>query len=282
MGSQLAENTLPADSKQCDLPYKTGYYAELSNHIERHGPQSLKKCIHSIVERLGFTHFSFINANRADVEQIILNTLPESIVLEYYNECLFDQDMIVQRALSHPQTGFVASSIHDYVNKAPFQSAMTRCMNCIYQLNKSHGFYDFYHIPMRCSPHNDIEHRYLFSVTIRGLNPFDFGAKVLAAESSLVLLAEAIAQSVIHHASDLLPKDHPSVTTIRPKPLRVLNLLANSDCTIEQIANDLSISVVTANHHLKSIRNHFNVKTNYAAIKKALLTKLITYQSPPG
>ena len=269
-------------SNQCGLLHNCGYRAELSNHIEQHGPQSLKKCIQSIIGRLGFTHFSFINASRLDLEQTNLNTLPKTLVREYHLDCLHDHDMILQRALSHPQSGFLASSIHDYLNKAPFKSAMIHCMDCIYQLNKSHGFYDFYHLPTGY-PHCDgIECCYLFSVTIRGLNPYDFGDKVSEAQSSLLLLAEAITHSVTHNASDLLPKDLPSAITIKPKSLRVLNLLANSDCTIEQIAQDLSISKVTANHHLKNIRNHFNVKTNYAAIKKALLTKLISYQSPPG
>ena len=59
---------------------QTGYYAKLLQRIEKYGSQSLKKCIQSIVSRLGFTHFSFINADRTDFEQITLNTLPESIV----------------------------------------------------------------------------------------------------------------------------------------------------------------------------------------------------------
>ena len=258
-----------------------GYYAELLSHIEQNGMQSLRECIQSIIERLGFTHYSFINTSRTDLEQTNLNTLPKTLVREYHLDCLHDHDMILQRALSHPQSGFLASSIHDYLNRAPFKSVMIQCMDCIYQLNKSHGFYDFYHIPTGYPHCEGVECCYLFSVTTIGLNPYDFAARITQAQSSLLLLAEAITHMVTHNARELLPDDPPVVEKINPKPLRVLSLLANSDTTIEQIARDLSISKVTANHHLKTIRNHLSVKTNYAAIKKALLTRLITYDYGP-
>jgi len=64
---------------------------------------------------------------------------------------------------------------------------------------------------------------------------------------------------------------------INPKPLRVLMTLANSDYSILQVADCLHISVVTANKHLESVRKTLGVRTNYAAIKKALCEGYIEY-----
>ena len=261
---------------------KHGYYPELSNHIEQHGPQSLKKGIQCIIGRMGFTHFSLINPNRPEVEQTKLSTLPKKLVRLYHKEHLYCDDMIVQSAIDPNKTDpFFSTTICDYVAKAPFGGGLKACMESVYALNKQFAFYDYLNIPVSLDSKHKSHSRLLLSVTIQGLTPYDFQKESLPSLSSLTLLSEAIAYSIDKYIPDLFPKDFLNQKKIGPKPLRVLDLLANSDCTIEQIARNLSISTVTANHHLKLARSTLGATTNYAAIRKAVSHGLISYRSPP-
>jgi DNA-binding CsgD family transcriptional regulator len=65
---------------------------------------------------------------------------------------------------------------------------------------------------------------------------------------------------------------------INPRPLKVLDTLANNDFNIAQVAEYLCISTVTANKHLEAARRAFGAKTNYYAIKQAVLNGLIDYR----
>ena len=249
-----------------------GYYADLAQ-IETE--QELATRIGNIVSRLGFSDYTFINLECADTVQHELNTLPELLVQEYYDRDLYAQDMVLQRAMN-TRAPFFSSTIHDYVAFAPFNSDMTKTMKTIYELNKSFGYYDFFHIPIKT------EYAYLlFSVSIRGASPIDFKEKSKAAKRSLILLSEAL-ENIINNQFPMLLPTKAKDTTINPKPLRVLNTLANNDLTIEQVANKLCISVVTANQHLKTVRQCLGVKTNYAAIKRALAEGLIQLDRTPG
>lgn len=254
----------------CDSKFEKtefGFYAELDKTLDLN---EFSSGIANIVKRLQFTDYSFINLDFAATPQTALASLPKSMLNSYYKERLFEHDMIVQRGICNEEA-YLSSTIHNYVNAAPFRCEMTIAMNKLYQLYKSFGFYDFLNVPF----HNH-RGRFLLTVTIRGTNPSDFRRNTKSAEQSLLLLAEAIEHVAFDNYLDLLPR-RTTNTAVNAKPLRVLNTLANNDLTIDQVAQKLGISTVTVNQHLKTVRRALNVKTNYAAIRKCISEGLISF-----
>ena len=151
-------------------------------------------------------------------------------------------------------------------------------MREINDLNKSFGCYDFYHVPAKAKNGNG---HVLLSVTRRGLTPTQFKRVVQQCTSDLELLCDAIDfVSTRKFPDELLKDDMPEahVITINPRPLQVLDMLANNDLNITQVAGELGINVVTANRHLHAARKAFGVKTNNAAIRQGILNELIEYR----
>jgi DNA-binding CsgD family transcriptional regulator len=248
-----------------------GYHAELRGS---RNAEQLTKTIHHIVERLGFTDYVFIDLKCTGALQNTLNTLPVTMLQKYVELNFSVHDMVLQRARTNT-TPFLSSTIHNHIANAPFISDMTSAMFGINQLSKSFGFYDYLVMPTHSK-----NGCYLFSVAIRGARPIELGKIATETKHSLVLLAEAIEYAVNDQFPELIPHRETD-TAINAKPLRVLNTLANSDLTIEQVANKLCISVVTANQHLKTVRRKLGVKTNYAAIRRALTEGLIEFEEGP-
>jgi DNA-binding CsgD family transcriptional regulator len=73
-----------------------------------------------------------------------------------------------------------------------------------------------------------------------------------------------------------------SVTIGRPLPLafEALNVLANRDYTVAQVADELNITAATAGKHLEAVRRSLGVRTNHKAIKIAIQNELIRYEKP--
>ncbi|MBN4055327.1 ArsR family transcriptional regulator [bacterium AH-315-K03] len=226
---------------------------------------------------LGFSDYMYTQLVRADIHQPALCTISTELIRTYFDCNLFMYDMSVQKALNAPLP-FFRSTIHDFVFNAPFTSDMTICMDRIYALNKHYGYYDYYHIPIKSERSND---PVMLTVTQRGTSPIGLKHNVTGHEPALTLLCESIDLVLTRHFPTLCYSGR-KCTSINPKPLRVLEALANNDLTIEQVADKLKISVVTANQHLKTVRNALNTKTNYAAIKRAVVEKLIILEKPPN
>src|SRR5690606_25982127 len=114
----------------------------------------------------------------------------------------------------------------------------------------------------------------LFTVADKGCEPFALKGKVEACQRSLQLLAEAVDFICTTKFSEFRELGRPREKekyAINPKPLRVLYALANSDLQVQQVADKLSLSLVTVNRHLDVVRKTLGVKTTYAAIKKAIV-----------
>jgi DNA-binding NarL/FixJ family response regulator len=55
----------------------------------------------------------------------------------------------------------------------------------------------------------------------------------------------------------------------------VLRSLASEDMTIDALAQELSISPITAHQHITAIRRAFKVKTNIAAVIRGIKLGLV-------
>jgi DNA-binding CsgD family transcriptional regulator len=258
--------------------FEFGYFADFFRSSDI---PTLRAHINDIIRDLNFSDFLYTRLDNPGTPQLLLNTLPEELLSSYCENQYFKHDMRVAHAKNNSQP-FFSSTIHDYLADAPFSSDMTSCMDGILQLNRSFGYYDYYNIPILgkgCST------QALLSVTQRGMSPVDLKNTVRGGESTLHLLSEAIEAVVARKFSrEIVGINHGKYSQLKltPKPLRVLSTLANNDYNINEVAEKLSISVVTVNQHLKTVRNKLGTKTNYAAIKQAILSNLIQFSHQPN
>ncbi len=261
------------DLSDADLAAEYGYYAELSSAKDS---REFKKKISDAVERLGFSEFTFVRLNGAEDSGELI-TVAREFIDAYYNAGLYEYDLGMLYAKNNVRPIF-RSTISEYASTTPFDFGHKHCMREIDELNRSFGYYDFYNIPAKA---NNGDGLVLFSVTQRGLLPIDFKRKVRECYLDLELLCEAIDFVSTHKFADELigeEKRQARSISINPRPLHVLDMLANNDMNITQVADALGINVVTANRHLQAARRAFGVKTNHAAIRQAILNKLIVYK----
>jgi DNA-binding CsgD family transcriptional regulator len=270
--SQFSTTLIKDRSPSSEVEF--GYYAELSgtNDINE-----FEQKIDRIVKGIGFDEFSYFRAGGENGDPQKLITVSRDMLNHYYAEEFYEHDLILHyiRVNVNP---IYQSALHDYIGRAPFDIEMTRMMKAIYALNKSYGYYDYYNCLARATNGND---NVMLSVTKRGCTPVQMSKLVLGSESTLQVLCEAIDFVASRKFSSILqgncPDDAADIA-INPRPLKVLDTLANHDFNISQVAKHLCISTVTANKHLETARRAFGAKSNYYAIKQAVLNGLIDYK----
>lgn len=254
--------------------YEFGYYAEL---FQAANALDLKQRIAAIVNRLGFSDFSFVRLDDfGESELTLMMTFPAQLFRAHHGNDPYERDMVIPYAKEEMKPIYL-STFYDYILQSPIDTVMTRAIKETRRLNESFGYFDCYNIPLKSRNGED---RVLFSVSQRGLCPAEFKLKMRGYETTLLLLAEAIDLVVARKFPELLAKrDSAEKININRGPLRVLDALANNDLKVGQIADKLCISIVTANKHLETARRALGVKTNYAAIRKAITYGLIKYDN---
>lgn len=258
-------------------PFLYGYSAELektSNILE------LRTHIHQLIRRLNLSEYIYMHINNTNTPLFILNTLPKTLIAHYYTSECYQHDMNIERAKYNAHHYF-SSSTYDYIASAPFSDQTTHCMHIIQQLYSSFDYFDFYNIPIKRQ--KEAGHA-LLSVAHRGMPRTDFQSTISNCKSTLSLLCEAIEEVVTFKFNDqfgCINFHNHNRHALSTKPRQLLQLLANEDCTIYDIAKRLGINIVTANQHLKTARRCLGVRTNYAAIKIAIQEQLISYTNEP-
>lgn len=276
-GSQQADSpTLPKSQDSCrpvqapemefgcyDRICATSYFDEF------------KQSVRNEVNNLGFSDYSFVRLEACDsLESQSLVTLPQELLDRYYEKGLYKHDAILEYAENSERPIF-RSVLDKYIAQAPYVNAMTRATQAICELSKSYGYSDFYIIPVHGIGGRG---RVILSIADQGCDQAEFKSKVESCKSLLLLLCESIDWATVHNFPDLFLAAENDSVVINPKPLLVLSTLANNDLNISQVADRLNISVVTANKHLETVRRSLAVRTNYAAIKKAVVKGLINYK----
>ncbi len=265
----LIQNALP------NSEVEFGYYAELSAAKDIN---EFEAKIGAAVNDLGFDEFSYYWSANTKLDAGRLINISPNLLRDYFTEQFYEQDLILPYSNATTKPIF-QSTLHEYAANAPFETKMTRMMRSINYLNRSHGYYDFYNSFAKAKNGNG---NVMLSVTNRGCSTVRLKELVKGCESTLQVLCEAIDFVATRKFAETLlesTSENKADITINPRPLRVLNVLANNDFNISQVAEHLSISTVTANKHLETARRAFGAKTNYYAIKQAVLNGLIDYRA---
>ncbi len=271
--SAAMETEFDLEMSELALTTEYGYYVELSAAKD---VGDFKRRIDNAIKRLGFSDFAFVRLAAAEDSGELITVNP-ALMDAYYKAGLYENDMAIQHAAQDVQH-FFRSTINEYVFQIPFTCDLTRSMRQTDELNRSFGYYDYYNVPSKAKNGNG---NVVLSVTRRGMMPAALKRKVKDCYSDLQLLCDAIDYiSMTKFPDDLLGPDdqQPREVKINPRPLLVLDMLANRDLNITEVAGELGINVVTANRHLQAARKAFGVRTNHAAIKQGVLNKLIKYK----
>lgn len=133
-----SENALRSSKPYAAIEF--GYYASLSSAKDL--PQFEKK-IEQAIRDLGFSEFSYFRSDGGAADSERLVTVSSDLLTDYFAERLYEHDLILPYADSNTAPVY-QSTLHDYAKNAPFDIDMTRMMKAICELNKSHGYHDFY------------------------------------------------------------------------------------------------------------------------------------------
>jgi DNA-binding CsgD family transcriptional regulator len=236
-----------------------------------------KRRIMLALKQMGFSDFSFIHMNAAgEADSLVLTTIPKGISQGYFDQKLYDQAPTIPYSDKGNGTPFQTEP-DKHLRQTAFDHVIAGPTNEPYKIDKSKGFYGFYNLPANSF---DGTGKVMFQLIQRDGDSTAFREKIAQFMGPLEMLLEAIDMIVIQRFAVTVGLKRPPlevVYKINPAPLRVLQHLANNDLNLQCLADKLSISVVTANKHMETVRKNLGVRTNYAAIKKALIQGLVTF-----
>jgi len=113
-------------------------------------------------------------------------------------------------------------------------------------------------------------------VATRDKSVIQFRAHVQNCKNTLHQLAQAIDYVGTRKFPDFFLCEHEcQKIVITPKPLVLLNMLAQEDLTLLQTADKLSISIHTADKHISAVKKALGASTIHGAIYKAIKVGLI-------
>jgi len=225
-------------------------------------PQDFADQISDILGNLRFSAYSFIGLTPAP--RFLFDTLPDALMRAYGQEKFTGDDyaLCYGRSASAPT---LRSTIEDYMAAAPVETRDMARNRELSALFKSHGFYDFYLIPLSSG-----RNRYLFSVTTEDIGP-DFYKKITRYRRSLSLLAEIMLtfgqrKFPGHFAGAAAKEDF----VMNSQPQTVLTLLAKEDIALPQVAEKLDRSIHTINQQIAAARKALGTRTTHTAIYRAI------------
>jgi len=268
----LDNNPIPlfnysSDNIRAQKSFEASCYKQLTSAITT---QDFTAKISVILEKMGFTTFSL--ASLANAPRFLLSTLPDDLTQSYQKDNFINIDYAFRYSLSAPVAApILRSTIEDYMTNAPVETLDMARNRKLSNLYKCHGFYDYYLIPICSGPTC-----YLLSVTTQASDMDAFYENIIAHERELNLLANLILQLGLLKFKKLFQEtEPPKEINIHSKPLKLLKTLAKNDLTLDQTADNLCISLHTADKHSSVIRKALGAKTLVGAVYMALRRGLI-------
>ena len=228
------------------------------------------------VKDLGFSEYAILRAVSGIGNGMtdILTTLPDEFIREYQTTWCASSDPFVDYAIQNTAPALY-SEIKNSLGALPFKVFDLDKVEAVLGLYKRYDIDDVLVVPMAVTSGGNtilmlVMKRDVAPAALRMLTDMQIPQLQVMASIISAAMGDRFKGVPFRRKATMKP-------LINSKPLRVLMTLANNDCSISQVADRLHISVVTANKHLESVRKNFGVKTNYAAIKRALREGYIEY-----
>ena len=231
--------------------------------------------IQKIIGDIGFSDFMFIRLNRLwldDSRHGLLHSFPDELMRIYHERKIYETDLILLYGKDNTQPIF-SSEVYDYIDKAPFEIGLVKKNRTLLQLYRRFGYFEHYVIPI---PALNGSGNVQLLLTRNGIDKKKFQSLAEPVLHSCRSLCKAIdSVSTTRFRSSFIDSENNPVSITR-KPLHILHQLANTDMNIKEPASEMSISPITAHQHIATARKVLRVKTNIAAVTKAIKSGLIT------
>lgn len=268
----------PGKSLQVDLPGDISYQKSLEElgwykfFAESRDVQAFARRIRNSVERLGFSDFSYHRVECNSSAEVCMYTTPKRLAEYYDGEGAWLYDPVLLHCATKDEPIF-RSTVNRYIEHAPFSSEGFARILKLRDYTADLGFFDYYHRSLRTTNGNG---NAVLSVTARNMQINEFHSKIAKQVEKLGLLARVIDYvGSLKFPHNFMNNNESRDVVISPRPLVLLHVLAKSDLTVSQAADQLSISVSSVNKHVAALKQAFGAKTLWGALYKATKAGLI-------
>lgn len=256
-----------------DLPHSAAVF-EICCYAELERSKDIldfKNKIRMMVNRFGFSDFSYIRMLARASETQLVSTEQEMTAF-WLGEALWEHDYMTQYATVNTKPIF-QSTINTYVNRAPFETIEIRKNKQLQENVRRYNYLDYYNIPLRAGNGSG---NVLLSITSKNMPVLEFQRCVARSCFGLHILARAIDHvGTSRFPSHLLDPTESSRAVLRPRAIDLLNTLAWDNLTLQDSADKLCMSIVTANKHIRAIKQAFQVNTLTSAVYRAIKAGIV-------
>lgn len=236
-----------------------------------------KQQILKIVTAMGFTDYLFVRLERAwhsHSHQGLLYSYPKELMRVYHESAMYTGDLMIPYGKTNTQPIF-SSQVYGYIDNAPFEIEFIQKNRALCQLYRRFSYFEHYVTPMHAFNGNG---NVQLILTSRDLEKDKFQSMVVPVMPLCRYLCKAIDSVSTKNFRSAFIDTQDNPINITPKPLRILNRLANHDISITDLAKEMCISPITAHQHIAAARKALGVQTNIAAVVKAFKAGLITIE----
>ena len=192
----------------------------------------------------GFTDYALICKTELNSIDSPHSSLPKELFEEYEKGRYCRFDMVLDYINSGRTSPILLSMVEQVIESAPLMTYTFEKNLQILELYKQFKIDNAYVVPVRSKRGSGYETG-VFSVMAIGADRERFLALVKRYEPLLKVLADAVSFISETKFSPGRQED-----AIKPKPLRLLNAMATQDLSLSEAAENLCISLDTANKHM--------------------------------
>jgi hypothetical protein len=233
-------------------------------------PEIFNKQIISMLTVLGFTDYALICKPEVNAIESPHSSLPEELFKEYEESKYCRFDMVLDYVHAGHTDPILLSMIGHIIESSPVMTYSFEKNLQILKLYRKYKINDAYVIPVQSQRGSGYD-RAVFTVMAGGANSDEFVAMIERYSPLLRVLADAV--SLISETKFLSAKQD---DLIKAKPLRLLSTMARHNMSLAQAAENLCISLDTANKHMALAKQALGTSTQanavYLAVSKGLIS----------
>jgi DNA-binding CsgD family transcriptional regulator len=233
-------------------------------------PESFNKKILSILSAIGFTDYALVCKSALNSIESPHNSLPDELFNEYEEGKYCRFDMVLDYIHAGEADPILLSTIAHIIESAPMMTYTFGKNLKILDLYRKFNINDAYVIPVKSQRGSGYD-RAVFSVMAIGTDRDQFLTLIDRYAPLLRVLADAV--SLISETKFLSAKQD---ELIKAKPLRLLSTMAQHDLSLAQAAENLCISLDTANKHMALAKQAMGTSSQANAVYLAVRQGLIS------
>lgn len=229
-----------------------------------------------LVKSFGFCNYAYILCRNS--EDVLKNVwaYPEVSRDLYVTERLSRYDIMLNHVMRSEQ-GILQGDIVRQCSLLSFQHDIFHFNTQIYEMVRSLGMLDYYNFGFNpaCSIENRGFGRAVLSIGAVGMSEPEFHTRIKKYEYRLQLFGR-IFDYVGYYRNYGFTFQNPIFDALRGTPRRVLDVLANKNINVTQVAKELKLSQRTVAQALDDARTELDVPTNIRAVVEAVKRGIIS------